>query len=329
MQFGNDKSRIIRGLAIVLMVTGHTLPRKIIPFAAPLFSFLVGYGYAYAKEKNLRHAGKRIWHLLSNFWFILFCICVPIAIFYTHYKFTGTQLLLNMFGLWPGFNYYCWYVNFYILAMIAMPGLSRLIDRYNLKALIPIIILFCGTYFLLEFHPGFESNKLTGTFDRFCKLMPIVVAAYWIARQQIYNQIRITPGGKTAIAAIGVIACAYLIRAIIPHNYLDFLLCPIFAGGVAILFDSVGIIGGWIAKVGGWCNAIITDLGMKSMHIWFLHSLFLAHSTKGLFSFLTPLYSNPVSKVTVILIASWLLAKLCIGILGSGVRLRSLMQKFA
>ncbi len=234
-----------------------------------------------------------------------------------------------MFGLWPGFNFYCWYVYFYILAMIVMPPLSRLIDKYNMKALIPMILLFCGTYFLIEFHPGFQSNQWLDKFGRFCKLMPIVVAAYWLAKRQIFGKIKITPGGWAAIGAVGVICVAYLVRAIIPHNSLDFLICPIFAGGFAILFDSFDAIGSWIAKAGVWLRVLFTDLGMKSMHIWFLHSLFLAHSTKGLFSFLTPLYANPVSKVAAILLASWLLAKLCIGILGSGVRLRSLVQKFA
>lgn len=290
------------------MVTNHCLPGKIIPFAAPLFTFLVGYGYEFAKQKNLRHAAIRIWHLLINFWFILFGLCVPIAIFYTHYKFTAEQLIMNMFGLWPGFNYYCWYVYFYILAMLCMPWLSRLIDRYGLRALIPMVILFLGVHEYLHFNSGLLSDKWIERLNRFCELMPIVVTAYWLAHYKIFSKIHIKYNGISALLALIVISGVYLMRYFQTVKLLDFINCAVFSAAIAVLFDSVATLGKSAALLTGKTIAILTDLGIKSMYIWFIHSIFIAHSTRSLFKFMEPLYKYPVSKVLTILLTSWLLS---------------------
>lgn len=308
MQFGNDKSRIIRGLAIILMVTGHTMPGKIIPFAVPLFSFLVGYGYEFAKAKNLCHAAKRIWHLLAHFWFILLGICLPIAVFYTHYAVSLNNLVLNMFGMWGGLNYYCWYVNFYILAMLTMPLLSRIIDRYGLKGLLPLMIFFGVGYWALEYVHALSTNPIASRFNRYFKLMPIVLAAYWMAHYKIFSRINLKAGKKMIAPALLGMAAFYMFRGIPYAKIADFAVTPLFVGSVALLIDSVDTLSARVVRIFGYVKMALTDLGIKSMNIWFLHALFFTASTKTLFKFMTPLYVTPIVKVLVILCASWLLS---------------------
>lgn len=308
MQFGNDKSRIIRGLAIILMVTGHSCPGKIIPFAVPLFSFLVGYGYEFAKQKDIAHSFKRIKHLLLHFWFILFAICLPIAVFFTHYKFSVSQLALNMFGCWGGFNFYCWYVYFYILAMLSMPLLSRIIDRFKLKALIPMVLLFLATYVTISLTPNLNSHEWISKIGRYCKLMPIVLTAYWMAHEKIFNKVHLEGGLITGTIATSIAIGVYLLRYYDEYKIADFLTTPVIIGAISLLTESLAKTTGIIHKIALWAKTTLTDLGIKSMHIWFLHSLFFAHSTKGLFAFLKPLMQTDVSRVLTVLICSWILS---------------------
>lgn len=308
MQFGNDKSRIIRGLAIILMVTGHSCPGKIIPFAVPLFSFLVGYGYEFAKTRDLRHAVKRIWHLLAHFWFILLGICLPIAIFYTHYKISPGNFVLNMFGMWGGLNYYCWYVSFYILAMLTMPFLSRIIDRYRWQGLVVLLLIFGAIYGAYYFYPKLLTIEIIKRFDRYFKFMPIVLSAYWMAHYKVFSRINIEAGGKIMwISLVGMVAF-YLLRGIPYAKTADFIVTPLFVGAVALLMDSGEQISAVSSKLFGYLKVALTDLGIKSMHIWFLHALFFTASTKKLFVFMNPVLGNPVLRVCVILCASWLLS---------------------
>lgn len=141
IDFGPDKSQILRGLAIIFMITLHndTLPE--FKICVPIFTFLVGYGYAFAKEKNLRHGLKRSWHLLSHFWLILLGLFLPVAIWKGDYEPTIGNVLLNMFGLESNLNWYSWYIYFYIFAMLAMIPASRLIKRFKLYGVACMLLI--------------------------------------------------------------------------------------------------------------------------------------------------------------------------------------------
>lgn len=308
MQFGNDKSRIIRGLAIILMVTGHSCPGKIIPFAVPLFSFLVGYGYEFARTRNLRHAAKRIWHLLSHFWFILLGICVPIAVFYTHARIPVHKVIMNMFGLWGGLNYFCWYVNFYILAMLTMPFLSKIIDRYNWRGLAGLLILFGVIYGAYYFFPELTKIEVVKRFERYFKYMPVVLGGYWMAHYKVFSFIKLKAGSVMIWLSLVAIIAFYLLRGVPYAKVADFIITPLFAGAVALFFESAETLSAAGAKLFGYIKIALTDLGIKSMHIWFLHAIFFTAVTKKMFRFMDPLMKEDVPRVITVLAASWLLA---------------------
>ena len=158
INFGPDKSQILRGLAIIFMITLHndTLPE--FKICVPIFTFLVGYGYAFAKEKNLRHGLKRMWHLLSHFWLILLGLFLPVAIWKGGYEPTIGNVLLNMFGLESNLNWYSWYIYFYIFAMLAMIPASRLIQRFKLPALGALIVVSLGLCAAIHLIPDWSSN---------------------------------------------------------------------------------------------------------------------------------------------------------------------------
>ncbi len=300
LQFGNDMSRIVRGIAIIMMVTNHCYPGKIIPFAVPLFTFLVGYGYAFARQRNYLHSLKRVWHLLSGFWIILFGICVPVAIFYTHYKFELRQLALNMFGLWPGFNFYCWYIYFYIFAMALMPLLSRVVDRFGLAGALVLVALFGGAYFAIP-HLTASKHFLVGDLRRCCQWMPLLIAAYYLASRRIYSLLRYHPGWKSALIALTVMIATYLLRYYEAIRTADLITVPIFTGATAMLFHSVRM---------KWVSVILTELGLKSMNIWFLHALFFTFSTRKLFLPLISWAAWPPLRILAVLAISYMMAVL-------------------
>ena len=98
LAFGKDKTAIIKGIAILMMIILHCggsgatydVPIRtmdsypILGFIHPqfklcvgIFSFMVGYGYAFAKVKDWRYSLKHIWSLLKVFWLILIVITIP------------------------------------------------------------------------------------------------------------------------------------------------------------------------------------------------------------------------------------------------------------
>lgn len=278
MTFHNDKSQIIRGLAIIFMIILHTGGSVLFKICVPLFTFLVGYGYNFAKQKNLKHGVKRIWHLLSYFWLILLGIFLPIGIVCGHYHPSIPSLLTEMFGLESHLNWYSWYVYFYIFAMILMPVFSRIIDRLSIiggGSLIILSLLVC--FFIRNIHNWSANIWLQAIFDSFL-CTPVMISGYWMARYKIYSKIKTASSPAWLIPYLLVGIALFGIRHLPYMTFIDFLIIPVFIGVVALCFEISSKSKIYI-KIKDFLSFVFQYLGKESMNMWFLHALFFSTYT--------------------------------------------------
>lgn len=299
LEFGNDKSRLLRGIAIIFMVTNHTLPGMVIAFAVSLFSFLVGYGYAFAKERNLRHGYRRVKHLLGEYWVIFLGICLPAALLYYPFKITGINVVYGMFGLDPKLNFYSWYVYFYIFAMAVMPVVSRVIDRYGWRGAAGIMLLCVGLYYAGDWWRIHYPSRIENVPCRCFANFPVIVAGYWMARYKVFSKVRVPDVWWVAPLALVAMVGVYFARGSEISRFFDFAWAPIFAGLMTVALSP-----GWLAPV----RKILTLGGIQSGRIWFLHGLFMTHATKVAFGRLVDWIKLPFFKVVAILLISYLFA---------------------
>ena len=181
INFGPDKSMILRGIAIIFMIILHNDVNGLFKICVPIFTFLVGFGYAFAKEKNLMHGVKRSWHLLSHFWLILLGLFLPIAITYGGYEATIPGVLVEMFGLQSYLNWYSWYIYFYILAMLIMIPSSRIIKRFGILGVLGLTIISFGISFCIRLIPNWSDNIwLQAIFDTFL-CSPVMFSGFYLA----------------------------------------------------------------------------------------------------------------------------------------------------
>lgn len=297
--FGKDKSAYIRGIAIILMVANHTMPGVLMPFAVPLFSFLAGYGYAFAREKTLRHGIQRIWHLLSSFWFVLFAICLPSALYCAPQKLHVADIALCMFGLNPILNFFCWYVYFYIFAMLVMPPLSRTIDRYGIRAILAVCLV-CGiTNVIIYSFEGYDKILPVNVAYRCLRYLPIVVTGYWISSNHFFERFSYRRKWWIGVAALAAMAGIYFLRYIPYARTFDLIWTALFAAACSVAFDIIRF---------RPVTAILSELGAKSMYIWFLHALFFTHVTRGIFKPAIKWIPTLEWRIPAILILSYLMA---------------------
>lgn len=271
--FGNDMSRIVRGIAIILMVMGHSLPGKIIGFAVPLFTFLVGYGYAFAKQHTLGNSFKRIWHLLFSYWIVLLCVCLPAALISYPRPIPLSEIGLCLFGLNGRLNFFSWYVYFYIFTMLCLPAASRVIDRYGFKGAIILCAVCGGVVLAILGVPDYDANIFLRVGYRCFRYFPIALSGYWLAKFGIFAKLRYRVRPVMAFVALAMMVGIYFCRGWEYARIFDFVWAPLFGAcvGVAFHFPFMRFPG-----------RFLTSMGMKSMNIWFLHALFFTHSTKGL-----------------------------------------------
>lgn len=89
LEFGKDKTAIIKGVAILMMIVLHCCcgpswyDTEIPAFKNPhfavfmngslkicvaIYAFLVGFGYSFCKNRDCRYSLKHIWKLLLPYW---------------------------------------------------------------------------------------------------------------------------------------------------------------------------------------------------------------------------------------------------------------------
>jgi len=295
--FDKNKTAIIKGFAIVFMIILHVfggsgwydvdIPMNqnsaLLDFMGTfkicvgMFVFMVGYGYAFSKDKDFKYSFHHIKKLLTCFWVILFCFVVPGGGGYKAIS-SGQEFVENMFGISSTLCWVSWFIYFYIWAMIIMPFAGRLIDR---KPVVWTGILIGVAYICLvtvhKFIPDFSSNDWTqALFDSLLNT-PLMLLGYLFAREGYFEKIRIPQHwsiicGAVILAAIVLVARAYI------HGKAATLLELIYAP--AMIFSILVFFTECKCK---WFEKVMSELGDKSVYMWFFHALFFTAATRPVF----------------------------------------------
>ena len=294
LKFGKDKTVLIKGVAIVFMIVLHcAIPAywdvpldefsnsSLVQFMGAfklcvgIFTFMVGYGYAFAKSKDMKYSLTHIRKLLIPFWVILFVFTVP----FCFNQIEAGNLVLNMFGVNSSLNWFSWFVTFFIYAMIVMPFAGRLIDRKPLPwACVCIGIAFVAEVALHELYPSYQDNDWAQRlFD--CLLQtPCMILGYLFARQHWFEKISI-PSSKSFLLLTffimgGGVLFARSVKSTILGFNLDFFYAPLF------IFSILVISNGMRCRI---ISRILTVLGNTSVYMWFFHALFFTTAVRPIY----------------------------------------------
>lgn len=301
IEFGPDKSQIVRAFAIIFMIALHQDTLGEFKICVPIFTFLVGYGYAFAKRKNLKHVMKRSWHLLSHFWLILLGIFLPVAILSGGYKPSIGDVLLNMFGLESNLNWYSWYIYFYIFAMIIMIPASRTITQYKLWGVLMMIIV--SVIGAVGFHsiPNWSDNVWSQAgFDCFL-CSPCLYSGFYLAEGGVVTKINIRHDPYMLIVLCLVMITIFFLRGLPYVCFLDFVTIPIFVIALVAIFNIIDL---------SPINKFFVAIGKQSMNMWFIHALFATSVTSAVFAPLINWIEPKLLMIIIITVASYCMGKI-------------------
>lgn len=245
--FGKDKTAIIKGFAIVFMILLHVfggagwyeddIPmnhnKELIRFmhsfqiCVGIFVFMIGYGYAFCKNKDFHYSAKHVKRLLTVFWTILFIFSVPTSISTLYNAEVGgmRMILLNMFGIDETICWVSWFVFLYIWAMIVMPFGGRMIDR---KPYLQFIVLtglsLVAQVAIWYFVDNF--NYRAGWHTLFVCFMwtPTILLGYLVAKYELFQKIRLPNHWSVSLAAIVIVAVILWLKMVIPGIKIDVLM---------------------------------------------------------------------------------------------------------
>lgn len=324
VRFDKDMTNIVKGFAIIFMVKLHCYDcsKYDVPLnfdhafifahsgfniCVGLFAFLIGFGYAFSRTKDLFYGWQHIKKLMIPYLVIFFFFILPTC--YQEFFSSGWKMMLyTLFGLDVSFFYYNWFIYVFIYAMLVMPFFSRFIDKKPLQnALIAII----GAYFAEVFAHFVIFPHLDTHFEYMLfnclTLTPIIFLGYLFAHEHYYERIRVDNISKPLVLLVSMVTLCTMI-------YLDSKLrvgygivfelfyAPITIGAIAILFSKFEF---------GFFRIIMIKLGWASLYMWFLQALFHTPTVRTVYQPIITLFKDinivTVWTLVVLFIAAWLL----------------------
>lgn len=277
INFDKEKTQIIKGVAILTMILHHCivipsgtnwvdLVGEAMKVCVSYFTFLVGFGYAFSKNKTLVGGLHRAFKLLVQFWLLLFPIFVPLYVIGGG-ELTLYQFLTEPFGLDSKWHWFSWYLYFYIYAMLLMPFAAKAIDRFGWKAMAAIIGLSYSIEAGIHFIPNWSDNIFTqALFD--CQLnTPLTLLGYYMAKNAVFSKVKLQKKHIVWLLLLFFIAFAGLF---IKKEILGFLLYFFYVP--ALVLAIVGLFS--LYKL-PFSKKVLVKLGDLSMPMWFIHALFI------------------------------------------------------
>ena len=285
-----DDSMALKGIAIVLMIMHHVLIKDyyINPdtgllnnhfilrlmvlgkVCVGLFMFVTAYGYAMKPSRDMRYSLSHVMRLLVRYWALL---VVFIALgYYAGHRPQSHIVLLNLVGLSSAYSCANWYVYFYIYAMIALPLLSWLVQRYRLWTLLAAVLMCGAASYLL--HRYCSANMWLTAIRECVFYTPLLVAGCYLARfGWPFDTRRGLSTIELLLTLVATLAVGSFSRDI--YGFCTFtVLVPVMAWTMVALLRQAGA---------SSLRQVLVYLGQLSLYMWFIHAVFFSSMTRSLF----------------------------------------------
>lgn len=301
LQFTRDYTQIIKGFAIVFMIVLHCfggsgwydadLPMNhnellmafmpSLKICVGIFTFMVGYGYAFSKTKDFSYSWHHIKSLLIPYWIILFGFPVPFCL---NSIVSGKSLINNAFGFQGNLSWVNWFIHFYIWSMIIMPFVGRMVNKKPyLFGSIVIVTAFVGEVALHQLVPTYKDNCYLQTLFNCLTQTPTMIIGWLFAHMRLFQKVPIMELksiGFKVLVALGIAVMMFVILfirskigAIVGFN-LDFFYAPLMIACILYLFNQFQM-----PKL----SKVMVLLGNNSVYMWFFHGLFFTAAVRSVY----------------------------------------------
>lgn len=266
----------------------------------PVFAFLTGYLYYFNPDKSFKYSFRKITDLLINYWAVYLPLLV-IAVLVCEYRFEPTTFLYELFALKRPVMIFCWYVYFYYTAMLLLPVIVKfLLNKQGGGGMASFLLVFVGTNVACQ-ALGIKlagHDTLLQVINDFRSWFPSVISGYCVAEYKIFEnyfdkccnsnwgkyQKRIVWLLLLALPFVGRYYSAWFTIGYVGFKTdtlsisfsTDMLYAPCFIYALICFINDVERAG----ALGRAANKVLSEIGKKSMLMWFVHCIFFSGATK-------------------------------------------------
>ena len=307
MTFSREDTRVIKGVAIFLMLYHHLFrfPERIaegISYIAcfnigsntsayliglfgnlcvSIFLFLGGYG-TYFSSSNTKNLTKTIWNKIANlylaYWKVFF-IFIPICILckVPRIKPQLSMFIWNFTGLKINYNGEWWFFTPYVLMIASYPVIHKILKQKTsvFTDLLGISLWnLVANYILPDIHSypwasGLQSSFLWQTFSLMLSNSPVFLMGCIFAKHDLLTKAKQRFAGHLSgfLLSGALLFLVFYMRIYTSSEY-DLIYAPIFTIAL-IIFLSI--------KPCKLIYSLLEKVGLESTYIWLTHSFFCYH----------------------------------------------------
>lgn len=305
MRFDKEMSAIVKGVALIFMMFLHSFGRAqydveldytyaplskvfgVFKICIGIFAFMVGFGYSFSKTRDWKYALQHIKKLLIPFWVILLIFTFPFC--WDDVVSCGWKTVLyNLFGIDSHYNYYSWFIYFYIYAMFAMPFISRVIDR---RPILNTLLVVLGSLLLTgAIHELFDihNNQLAMALFNSLMMTHVMVWGYLFGHEHYFERLNLNGLSRwlCLILALAVIFVAFKFRSYRTGwngFQFDFFFAPMVIGSLVVIFNRFEL---------KPLRVALARIGDVSMYMWFFHALFFTKAVRWFYQPAITIFNN-------------------------------------
>lgn len=332
--FDKSTTNIIKGVALIMMLVHHlfTFPdywtsgvfypffntyadffRNQFKICVPVFCFMTGYFYYFCKTKTYKYSLKKITDFLLTYW-IVFLVFALISVFVAGYHYDISTLVFEAIGLIRPTMIFCWYVYFYLIAMLMLPLISKFMGKHTIIDLLIALLVVPHPINVLANY--ISDPVFFEMFKSISSWMPVVLVGYIFAEHRLYERIdsKLSKVLKSnfsivVITVAGLILIPFM-RSIEPSSKVFFSYLP----GIVINHDViyVPLFVYCIIKLSRiitfkYVRMPVIKIGEQSLLMWFVSCIFF-NCCKEIFQPIIYFPKNPVLVTIWGLILTYLMA---------------------
>lgn len=266
---------------------------------------MTGYLYYFTKQKNFKYVVKKWKDILIPYWFV-FGVFFLIAYLTNTYSGSTKTFVLEIVALERPVMFFCWYVSYYLIMILALWLLVHFIKSDLVKWLVALFgayILYWGCVHFIHI------DCVVSTMEKFSVYFPMTVTGYLCSKRKWFENLKKLMQSKTVICSILLVGIVFMEPSWLYAIKIDNILLEMIRKCVRIMsiplfvYGLIEITRRMHSKV---LKYILNAVGEHSMLMWFIHGIFF-NCSKEIFQKVLYLPKNPV------LVLIWGLA-LCWGI---------------
>ncbi|MDO5147873.1 MAG: hypothetical protein Q4D76_00605 [Oscillospiraceae bacterium] len=305
-----DESKVLKGVAVILMIMVHTFKVKwidesvciydlkvnnqlfshiiaeVLHDSSAIFAFVTGYACA-LKRINFKDKIKKIQSLYISYWVVLFTVNFPFHVINdliindTVSSISTGEIVKTVFGISSNISKFNWYIIFYVFAILSFDFVGRqflLIKNWKIRYASVILFFFCLRILarkLMFFNLVNES--LLSIIQSYNTMMPCWMIGYFSLVDSIYIKFDSFLENKKIKSVIPIL----MLGIIYIGKYCLKFIFMIDSGlsSFWILFEIYSIL--YILRyINNFSKIrkILISIGENSLYIWLSSSVFILES---------------------------------------------------